>query len=172
MTSARRPAVAVAAVAMGTGAAASLAACYAAGGARGLVIAGTCLGVLALLIARAASPSGGDQPRPSHDRRRAAAVSPADFPSYRKIAADLGWAGVSRRHYDHIARPLLSRLLAARLAERHRLDLDRSPQQARCLVGDDLWPLLDPGRHPSQDTNAAGVDLLTLERIVTRLEAL
>jgi hypothetical protein len=159
-------------VAVAIAVAAGLAVSYPAGGPRGLVIAGTCLAVLALLIALAAIPRGSARPRARRGRGRAPGVRAADFPSCRKIAADLGWAAVSMRHYDHTTRPLLSRLLAAALEERYRLDPDRAPGQARRLVGDDLWPLVDPARRPSDDSNAPGVDLPTLARIVTRLEEL
>ena len=58
------------------------------------------------------------------------------------------------------------------LEDRHRLDLDGAPGQARRLMGADLWPLVDPARPASDDSNAPGVDLPTLARIVTRLEEL
>jgi hypothetical protein len=153
------------------GAAAGLAACYLTGGARGLVIAATGLAVLALLVMRAAiAPAAG--PRPARRKGKPPSVREADFPAYRKIASDVAWAGSSRRHYDHALRPLLRRLLGSLLAERHRLDLARHPNQARLLVGEDLWPLVDPSRPPSEDGDAPGVDLATLSRMVDRLEGL
>lgn len=96
----------------------------------------------------------------------------SDYPAFRKIRSDLTWAGVSMRHYDHSVRPLLARLLAGALRERHRLDLARDAAAARELVGQDLWPLLDPSRPRSNDSRAPGVDLPTLSRIVDRLEGL
>ena len=159
-------------VAVSVAVAGGLAASYPAGGSRGLVITAIALAVLALLITLAAVPRGPAYLPARRSRRTAPDVRAADFPSYRKIAADLGWAAVSMRHYDHVARPLLSRLLAAVLEDRHRLDLERAPGQARRLVGADLWPLVDPTRPASDDSNAPGVDLPTLARIVTRLEEL
>jgi hypothetical protein len=160
------------AVAVSLAAAGGLAASYPAGGPRGLVIAAIGLAVLALLITLAAVPRGPAHLPPRRSRRTAPDVRSDDFPSYRKIAADLGWAAVSMRHYDHVARPLLSRLLAAVLEDRRRLDLDRAPGAVRNLMGADLWPLVDPARPASDDSNAPGVDLPTLARIVTRLEEL
>src|SRR5579863_1160229 len=92
-------------------------------------------------------------------------VRPADFPTYAKISSDLGWAPVSQWHYDHGIRPLFGRLLESALAERHRVDLATDPARARSLAGDDLWPLLDPARPLSFDSNAPGPDLRTLTRI-------
>jgi hypothetical protein len=52
------------------------------------------------------------------------------------------------------------------------VDLTRDPARARDLVGDDIWPLIDPSRPPSFDSKAPGADLRTLTRIVDRLEQL
>jgi hypothetical protein len=152
-------------------AAAGLAASYLAGGPKGLVIAATGMTVLALLVIRAAiSPAAG--PGPAGRKGRPPGVREADFPAYRKIASDVAWAGSSGRHYDYVLRPLLRRLLGSVLAERHRLDLARHPDHARLLVGEDLWPLIDPSRPASEYSDAPGVDLATLSRIVDRLEGL
>ena len=99
-------------------------------------------------------------------------VRSGDFPAYAKISSDLGWAAVSRWHYYHGIRPLFGRLLESVLAERHRVDLARDPARARDLVGEDIWPLIDPSRPPSFDSKAPGADLRTLTRIVDRLEQL
>src|SRR5262245_22118876 len=71
------------------------------------------------------------------DKRERSDDGAAAFRAYRRIAANLGWAGVSRRHYDLSVRPLFARLAAAVLAERHRVDMAREPGLARRLVGDD-----------------------------------
>jgi hypothetical protein len=99
-------------------------------------------------------------------------VRSSDFPAYAKISSDLGWAPVSQWHYDHGIRPLLTRLFESGLAERHRVDLTADPARARSVVGDDVWPLIDPSRPPSFDSRAPGPDLRTLTRIVDRLERL
>ena len=105
-------------------------------------------------------------------RRPPAEVRSADFPAYAKISSDLGWAPVSQWHYDHGIRPLFGRLLESVLAERHRVDLARDPARARDLVGEDIWPLVDPSQPSSFDSKAPGADLRTLTRIVDRLEQL
>lgn len=163
-------AIAVAAVVATAG---GLAAAYVAGGPAGVVTAGTAVAVLALLAGRAAVPAG-DGVRRIVRRKplRRQDASRENFPAYRKIAADLGWAATSRRHYDHGVRPLLARLLAARLAERYGVDARARPEQARALIGADLWPLVDPSVPPSHDSDAPGVSLATLARVVSRLEEL
>ncbi len=153
----------------------------------GLVIAADCLAGLALLFLLTRTPQGS----PGHTvqavaallrrvtggrfppgRRRGPTVQPSEFPTFLKISSDLSWAAVSRWHYDHGTRPLLTRVMQAALADRHQLDLAADPQRARRLIGDDLWPFLDPGGPPSQDSRAPGVDLQTLALIVDRLESL
>lgn len=166
---------------------AALAAAFAVSGQLGLVITADCLAALALLVVLAGTPGGvreRDVLRPvkawargawqrARPRRAApAAARPSDFRTYSKISSDLGWAPVSQWHYDHGLRPLLSRLFESVLAERHRVDLTADPERARSLVGDDIWPLIDPSRPPSFDSRAPGPDLRTLTRIVDRLEQL
>ena len=163
----------------------TLAAALAIGGPFTLVVTAECLAALALVVALARTPAGVRErgvPRAAAwaraawarlgRRRPPAEVRSADFPAYAKISSDLGWAPVSQWHYDHGIRPLFGRLLESVLAERHRVDLARDPARARDLVGDDIWPLVDPSRPPSFDSKAPGADLRTLTRIVDRLEQL
>jgi len=153
----------------------------------GLVVAAESLAGLGLIIALGTVPRGArelpaGQPASTRAgqrwawfwRRRAPAppVQTADFPSYAKISSDLGWAPVSQWHYDHGVRPLLARLVAMALAEHHRVDVAADPARARELVGDEIWPLVDPFRTPSLDSKAPGADVRTLARIVDRLEQL
>jgi hypothetical protein len=164
---------------------AALAVALAVGGPFALVVTAECLAVLILVVVLARTPGGVRErgvPRAAAwapaVRARLARHSPpaevrsADFPAYAKISSDLGWAPVSQWHYDHGIRPLFGRLLESVLAERHRVDLTRDPARARDLVGDDIWPLVDPSRPPSFDSKAPGADLRTLTRIVDRLEQL
>ncbi|MFB9831527.1 hypothetical protein [Actinoallomurus acaciae] len=136
----------------------------------GLIVACAGLTALSLLILRAVVPGG--PPAVSPPRRRPARDLARAFPGYRRIHSALGWADVSARHYDLSTRPLLQRLLTARLADRYGLDPARSPERARELLGEELWPLLDPSRPASSDSDAPGVDMVTLARIADRLETL
>ena len=166
---------------------AALAAAFADSGQFGLVITAECLAALALLVALVRTPAAvrergvlrpiaawarGAWQRIWPRREAPAAVQPSDFPAYAKISSDLGWAPVSQWHYDHGLRPLLGRLFESVLAERHRVDLTADPERARSVVGDDVWPLIDPSRPLSFDSRTPGTDLRTLTRIVDRLEQL
>jgi hypothetical protein len=153
----------------------------------GLVIGADCLAALCLVIAAVAVPRSvrefpARRPRSTWARLRrgrflrranpAQVVQAADFPAYAKISSDLGWAPVSKFHYDHGLRPLLARLAASALAEHHRIDVAADPGRAAILVGEEVWPHVDPSRPPSFDSKAPGADLRTLTRIVDRLEQL
>ena len=165
---------------------AALAAAFAVGGPFTLAVTAECLAALALVVVLARTPGGTRErgmPRAAAWARAAWArlgggagrppqVRSGDFPAYAKISSDLGWAPVSQWHYDHGIRPLFGRLLESVLAERHRVDLARDPARARDLVGEDIWPLVDPSRPASFDSKAPGADLRTLTRIVDRLEQL
>ena len=164
----------------------ALAAALVIAGPFGLVIVAECLAALAVVIALARTPGAVRERRGPWATTRAraawarkwprrgppAAVRTADFPTYAKISSDIGWASVSLWHYDHGLRQLLARLFESALAERHRVDLTADPQRARALVGEDIWPLIDPARPPSFDSNAPGMDMRMLARVVDRLERL
>ena len=147
----RRPRLAVAAAL--TGIAAVLAAGYAAAGPAGLVAVASVTALGVLIVARGMVRGQAPPPVRAIRRRREPvrrpAVRAADFPAYQRISSDLEWARMSRRHYERILRPMLARLAAA-LDRPHAVGLTR------------------PGR--SADVDGPGVDLATLERIITTLE--
>jgi hypothetical protein len=145
---------------------------YLVAGTAGLVISCTVIALLALLTARAAVPGQVGPARTVREGKSQAEAGPADFPAYRNITAELTWAGASQRHYDHGLRPLLARLVTARLAERHGLDAVSQSERAAGVVGEDVWPQVDPSRRASDDRDAPGLSLADLTRIVTRLEEL
>ena len=151
-----RARVAWAAAAIGV--AAALAAGYSAAGPTGLVDAATLATLGVLIVAR--GTIRGDKPPPAratdkrHPRRRPA-VRTADFPAYASIASDLEWAQMSRRHYEHAMRPLLARLAASLGRPQAVAGLGQGPE---------------PGSARALDPDGPGVDLATLERMVTRLE--
>ena len=147
---------ALAAAATVTGTAAALVAGYAAAGATGLIDVASVATLGVLIVARGTVRE--EKPRAVRDekeRRRDPGQRPAlraaDFPAYATIASDLEWARMSRRHYEHTLRPRLARL-AAILGRSSAVDLG------------------GPGNRATFDSDGPGVDLATLERIVTQLE--
>jgi hypothetical protein len=62
-----------------------------------------------------------------------------------------------RGGYERGLRRELTRLAAARVAERHGVNLYRDPQTAEQVIGPDLWPLVDPAAAAKANA-AAGTD--------------
>lgn len=154
---------------------------YVAGKLAGLALAGTVLAIVGITTARTAVPSSRNavgwnsaqksRARAEAERRQAeVAASQAHFPTFLEISSDVTWATVSQRHFDHGIRQRLARLLDTKLAERHGMTIASQPARARELAGEDLWPLIDPARPLSEDSNAPGISLAKLTRIITRLE--
>jgi hypothetical protein len=81
----------------------------------------------------------------------------------------LGAANEFDLHYR--LRPLLRQLTGDRLYGRHGVDLDRDPEQARQLLGDELWELVSPEREVGKRT-APGLPVAELAGHVERLERL
>jgi hypothetical protein len=87
----------------------------------------------------------------------------------------------SRSYYDSELRPVLEHLLAARLAERHGVNLYQDPAAARRLLcrssGDaGLWRWIDPLTRPQTPVRDGperrGIPRWTLARLIDRLEKL
>jgi hypothetical protein len=90
-------------------------------------------------------------------------------------------ATASMMSYDAELRPTLQHLLAARLAERHDVNLYQDPSAARRLLlhgttrggrDDQLWYWLDPARPAETRQQARGIPPRTLAAIIDRLERL
>lgn len=76
---------------------------------------------------------------------------------------------------DHAHRrllPLLRDIAAARIAARHGFELDRRPEAARALLGDDVWELLRPDLPEPEDRHAPGVPHKSIVAVIERVEAL
>jgi hypothetical protein len=86
-------------------------------------------------------------------------------------------AMASRPAYEEALRPHLEHLLAARLSERHGVNLYTQPEAARsvlCANGKDLdlWRWVDPGRSITGRAEGPGIPASTLARLVQRMEQL
>jgi hypothetical protein len=68
--------------------------------------------------------------------------------------------------------PRLQSVAAARLAARGGIDLARSPQAARDLLGEDAWDVVRPDRPEPADPYMEGVSLEQVEVVLVRLESL
>jgi hypothetical protein len=68
--------------------------------------------------------------------------------------------------------PRLRSIAAARLSSRRGIDIVRSPDAARSLLGEEAWKLARPDPQEPSDTRAPGVPLAQIEALLDRLEAL
>lgn len=76
---------------------------------------------------------------------------------------------------DHAHRrllPLLRSVAAARIAGRYGFELERRPDEARALLGEDVWELLRPDRPEPPDRHAAGVPHKSIVAAIEKVEAL
>ena len=129
----------VAAMALAIAAAALLAAGFAAAGPAGLLDMGAVVAIAALLLVRARVRG-----REPHVVMRKKEVADAGFPGFGRIASEMEWAMLSRRHYERSTRPQLERLAVA---------LGRQPPAAA-----------------RTDEEGAGPSPAELDRIIARLE--
>jgi hypothetical protein len=142
----------------------------------GVVVVAAVTSVIALLLLRGVVPRSATQTqRQKKDKQRARAISGY---AQRKFIVVTSLA--SRPMYESDLRPVLEHILAARLAERHAVNLYTEPDAARkafCRTrGDErLWQWIDPGQALGADERARqkhGIPSRTLSRLITRLEQL
>jgi hypothetical protein len=152
---------------------------YALAGWPGLAVVATVAATLTLLVLRGLAPRPAPQStRKAPESDTATMRSITGFSQRRFVVA----SGISSREfYEADLRPALEHLLAARLAERHGLNLYTDPAAARRAFvrtqGDEaLWRWIDPGAraHSGQarDRNGKGIPRRTLARLMDRLEHL
>lgn len=80
----------------------------------------------------------------------------------------LGMANAGHLHQRLL--PMLREAAAVRLATRHSIDIERRPDQAQRLLGDDVWALLRPDLPEPADRHAPGISSARLRRVVDALE--
>ena len=68
--------------------------------------------------------------------------------------------------------PLLRTAAAARLAAKHGVELERRPEVARELLGEDVWDLIRPDRPEPRDRHARGIPRPRLAAAIARVESL
>lgn len=96
--------------------------------------------------------------------------------SYWRLQAQLKEGRASKFSYRYGLGTRLEHLLAARLSERHGVNLYREPEAARRVLcakrsDADLWAWVNPARQ-APERNSAGIPARTLARLVRRLEQL
>ncbi len=134
-----------------------------------LVLAAIGLGYLVALLRDALPPH---RPSEFDAALRRPRVSPArPIPELERMEREvaLGLATAFDLHFR--LRPRLRRIATALLASRRGIDLDASPEAARRALGDDAWEIVRGDREPPHERFAAGLDIASLRRAVSALEA-
>lgn len=101
---------------------------------------------------------------------RRPATAPARPPSLAKVEREVSMGVETAFDTHYRLRPLCRRLTAGLLLARCGVDLERDPEGARALVGDDLWALVRPDAAAPEERSRAGVQPAALERAVADLE--
>lgn len=146
----------------------------------GLVITAAGTAALSLVVVRGLAPRSAD-PSVRTARSKPAARSLSGY-AQRRFVVSMGVRDLA--FYEADLRPALEHLLAARLAERHGVNLYTDPVAAReafCRNAADeaLWPWIDPVRGRGSGTAASGsaysrqgIPRRVLTRLIDRLEQL
>jgi hypothetical protein len=141
---------------------------------RALAIWAVLVAAIALVVLVRHSHEGA---RPQHSRRFEAALRgrPATTPQPVELMRaerdlELGIAGAAHAH--HRLLPLLRAAAIARLATHRGIELDRRPDAARELLGEDAWELLRPDRPEPEDRFAPGVPRERVTALIERVESL
>ena len=100
--------------------------------------------------------------------RRRTRARPA---SLERVEREVALAGGTAFDVHYRLRPPV-RTVASGLLARRGVDLERSPERARTMVGPELWDLIRPDRPTPDDRTASGLPLETIERVVDELERL
>ena len=145
----------------------------------GLAVVATVTAAVTLLVLR------GLAPRPAPDATRKAAESDTakrSLTGYSQRRFLVANAITSRAFYDADLRPVLEHLLAARLAERHGVNLYTDPDAARrtfvrTVRDEALWQLIDPAQTPAapsarQARGGPSIPGQKLAQLIDRLEHL
>jgi hypothetical protein len=154
---------------------------YAVAGWAGLTVVAVVAAASAMVLVRALLPQlTPDAARKAREKARARTLTGY---SHRRFVVHN--AMTSQNYYDVELRPVLEHLLAARLAERHAINLYQDPERARRLLcrnprDDRLWRWIDPGTRPERSAREGprsghegrGIPRHTLARLIDRLEKL
>jgi hypothetical protein len=130
-----------------------------------LLVCGVALVVLVRAVRRADPPETPlRDPAGSTDRGRR---PPPSLARLEQLAA-LGVASSFDLQYRLL--PPLRSIAGGILASRRRVELDRDPEAARRILGDETWELVRPARPAPQDRVSRGIDPTELTRAVESLE--
>ncbi len=126
-----------------------------------------------VVLNRHAREYGGPEPASRFEQalrpRKRAVTQPEEL---LRMDRELVLGSVDADHARRRLLPLLRATAAARIAARHGFELERRPEAARALLGEDVWELLRPDRPAPEDRHAAGVPHESIVAVIERVESL
>lgn len=143
------------------------------GGALIAVIGFSALGLAVLAILLPPRRTQSERPELAFNRM----TSSLPFGGYWRILHQVQASARSKAMFDAMLRPQLEQLLAARLSQRHGVNLYRQPERARQIFtstpgASRLWEWVDPGRPVASEDGRGGIPRRSLEELVKRIERL
>ena len=120
--------------------------------------------VVSLITVRDLAARAALQPPPARS-----VVDPPPLEQLRQVDRALTAARGSDSGVDRELRPLVRPIAGMRLARRG-IDLDRQPDEARAILGEQLWELVHAGRARGANRVAGGMSAAGLESLIERLE--
>lgn len=137
-------------------------------GAAGVAVVSVAAATLALAATRLLVPQHtAEESRTLRDKPAAQSIS-----SYSRRRFVVANASETAGFYESELRPVLEHILAARLAERHQMNLYTDPASAEARLGPDLWFWIDPAQATGRARRQRGIPPRTLARLIDRLERL
>ena len=89
-----------------------------------------------------------------------------------RLERETALAQSSAFDFHYRLRPVLREIASGLLAVRRGVELDRRPERARELLGEETFDLVRADREPPWDRLAPGLEVDELHRVVARLEAI
>jgi hypothetical protein len=99
-------------------------------------------------------------------------AAPLRPPQLVRLEREITLGSANAANLEERLLPILREAAAARLAARHNVVLERRPEAARRLLGDEAWELLRPDRAETPSRTAGGLPLRRLRRLIATLEEL
>ena len=116
---------------------------------------------------------GGREPASRFEQARRRRKPPARQPEeLLRMDRELVLGSADADHAQRRLLPLLRATAAARIASRHGFQLERRPEAARALLGEEVWDLLRPDRPQPEDRHGPGVRRERIVAVIDRVESL
>jgi hypothetical protein len=127
---------------------------------------------LALLLLVRHSRGGGKRVRRFEAALRGRTPTPPEPVELLRMERELELGIANASSAYHRLLPLLRAAAEARLASRHGVELDRRPDAAQALLGEEAWEWLRPDRPEPVDRFGRGVPRERVAELVERVESL